>query len=361
MADSPGLGVREEYLLVDPETGWTVAAADEVSRYAEALDAPAPDATLTTELFETRLEAGTGQCLTLDELAGQLTHTRIRLATATRAAGAWLVPSATAAMGGRAAPREKFAAVADTYAGVVSEVTCGCHIHLDVPDPETAVAVVNHLRPWLPTLLALSVNSPFQDGADTGYASWRSVQRARLPAGGMPPHFGSVRSYEARVSRLADLGILVDGVSPLWLAHPAPHRAEVELHVADTGIDVESTVLQAALSKALVATALTDLDAGREAPVIGEQMAAAALWSAARHGMSGPGIHPVLERQAPATVLVSELLTAVRPALEETGDLITVTGGLRRLLKVGTGAARQRAAGGPFEAVEKLAANVLPG
>jgi carboxylate-amine ligase len=77
--------------------------------------------------------------------------------------------------------------------------------------------------------------------------------------------------------------------------------------------------------------------------------------------MRGAGIHPVLERKAPATVLVSELLAAVRPALEETGDLPTVQDGVRRLLKLGTGAARQRAAGGPQEAVHLLATSILPG
>lgn len=353
MADAPAFGVAEEYLLVDPDSGHTVAAADEVLHYADALDVPAQDATLTAELFETRVEAGAGRCATLTELTERLTHSRARIATAARAAGAWMLPSGTAAMGGLAAPRPAFTTLADTYAAAVSDLACACHLRVDVPDQESAVAVVNHLRPWLPTLLALSVNSPYQDGADTGYASWRAVQRARLPAGGMPPHATSARAYETRVARLMEMGVLVG--SPLWLARPAPRTSEVVLSVADTGIDVETTVLQAALTRALVDTALTDLAAGREAPAIAEQVGAAALWSAARHGLSGPGIHPVLERRAPATVLVSELLSAVRGALEESGDLTTVTGGIRRLLTIGTGAARQRATGGPLEAVHRLA------
>jgi carboxylate-amine ligase len=108
-------------------------------------------------------------------------------------------------------------------------------------------------------------------------------------------------------------------------------------------------------------TALADLADGREAPAIGEQVAAAALWSAARHGLAGPGIHPVLERRAPATVLVTELLTDVRPALEETGDLATVEEGVRRMLRLGTGAVRQRAAGAPYEVVRMLASSTVPG
>ena len=320
------VGVEEELLLVDPGTGATVPAAPEVCHTAAAMQPAGDDAALRSQWSAARVEAVTGTCPTLDELARRLIHNRIQLTTAARAADVWLVPSGCAVLDGPVTPTERFAAVADL---------------------ETAVAVVNHLRPWLPTLLALSVNSPFTGGADTGYASWRAVQRSRLPASGMPPHFASVRAYEARVSRLAEQGVLVDDASPLWLARPVPRLSAVDLRVADTGIDVDATLLQAALTAGLVRTALTDLAAGREAPAIGEQVAGTALWSAARHGMTGPGIHPVLERQAPAAVLVTELLAAVRPALEDLGATQVVREAVRRLLRVGTGAARQRAAGDP--------------
>lgn len=356
------VAVGEELLLADPGTGRTVPAAAEVCRSASAMQPAADDASVQAQWSGTQVEAHTGPCGSLDELARRLTHTRVQLTTAARASDVWLVPSGSSVLGGPLAPHPRSAAAAQLYAGVVADHQgCGCHVRVGVPDPETAVAVVNHLRPWLPTLLALSVNSPFTGGADTGYASWRAVQRSRLPASGMPPHFGSVHAYESRVSRLAEQGVLVDDASPLWLARPVPRLSAVELRVADTGIDVEATLLQAALTVALVRTALTDLEAGREAPVIGEQVGAAALWSAARHGMAGQGIHPVLERQAPATVLVTELLAAVRPALESLDATQPVRDGVRRLLRLGTGAARQRAAGDPYEAVRMLATSTVPG
>lgn len=357
------VAVEEELLLVDPDTGRTAAAATDVLRTVAALQPAAADATLRAELLETQVEAASGRCVTLDALARQVTHNRQRLATAARATGVWLVPSGTAVLGGPAVAHPRFAAVADRYAAAVCDhQACACQVTVAVPDLETAVAVVNHLRQWLPTLLALSANSPFQEGADTGYASWRAVQRSRLPGAGLPPHLPSARAYETRVARLVEQGVLVDPSSALWLARPSPRLPAVELRVADTGIDVDAVVLQAALSRALVGTALTDLDAGREAPAIGEQAAAAALWSAARHGIRGPGIHPVLERGVPATVLLSELIAAVRPALEETGDLPAVLDAVRRLLKVGTGAERQRAAGpDPFDVVRVLAAGTVPG
>ena len=364
MSEALSVTVEEEFLLADPDTGATAPAATEVLHVVGALQPTAPDAAVRAELLETQVEASTGRCTTLDELAARLTHGRQRLATAARAVGVWLVPSGCAVLGGPAAPHERFAAFADTYAAAVCDHhACGCHVRVDVADPDTAVAVVNHLRPWLPTLLALSVNSPIQDGVDTGYASWRTVQRSRLPGAGMPPHFTSARAYEARVARLVAQGILVDETAALWLARPAPRQNAVELRVADTCVDVEAAVLQAALSRALVGTALTELASGREPPAIGEQVAAAAMWSAARHGMTGPGIHPVLERAAPAAVLVSELLAAVRPALEESGDLSVVESAVRRVLRVGTGAARQRviASSSTYDVVRVLAESMVPG
>lgn len=355
------VAVEEEFLLVDQETGATVPAATAVGHTASALRPPAQDATIRADLFETQVTAGTGQCADLADATTRLTHHRQVLATAARAVGAWLLPSGTAVLGGPAAPQKKFAALADTYAAVVADhQACACRVTVDLTgaDADTVVAVLNHLRPWLPTLLALSVNAPFQDGADTGYASWRTVQRSRLPASGLPPHFASADAYAARVARLVEQGVLVDDRTPLWVARARP--AAVELAVADTGIDVPATVLQVALVSALVRTARTDLAAGREAPFIGEQVAAAALWSAARHGMTGPGIHPVLERAAPATVLVSELLAVVRPALEESGAAATVIDGVRALVRTGTGAARQRAAGAPYDAVRMLATGAFP-
>jgi carboxylate-amine ligase len=352
--------VEEEFLLVDPGTGRTTAAAAEVCHIADALEAAGPDATVRARWSQTRVESATGRCAAFDELADRLAHSRGRLTTAVRAAGVWLVPSGCSILGGPVVPHRRFAALAATYAAAVSDHhACGCHVRVAVPDEETAVAVVNHLRPWLPTLLALSVNSPFSDGADTGYASWRTVQRSRLPASGMPPHAASARAYEARVSRLVAQGVLVDEALPLWAARPLPRLSAVELRVADTGIDVDAALLQAVLSHALVRTALAELDAGREAPAIGEQVGAAALWSAARHGLTGPGIHPVLERGAPATVLVSELLAAIRPALEENDVRQATEDAVRDLVRTGTGADRQRAAGTPHEAIHLLASPPL--
>ncbi len=365
-------GVEEEFLLVDPATGRTTPGAAEVLRLASGHPPAAADAALHTELLATQVEAATGRCRSLTELATQLTHARRQLGAAAEAAGLWLVPSGTAVLGGDmeiaeiteiteisvTTPHERFAGIADRFAEVVREYqACGCHVHVGVPDLETAVAVANHVRPWLPTLLALSANSPFHHGRDTGYASWRMIEQARFPGAGVPPWFDSAGDYTAQVGRLVEQGVLLDEAMTFWLVRPSAHLPTVEFRVADAAIDVPGALLQAALSRALAATALTELNRGRTAFPVEAQTAAAALWSAARYGLTGPGVHPVLAKRVPATELLGDLLAWVTPALEEAGDLVAVRELVAGVLRDGTGAERQRAVtpADPFQIVRYLA------
>ncbi len=354
-------GVEEEFLLADPETGETVAAAAEVLKAADEEPPAAPGAAVHAELLQTQVEAATAPCATLAELARQLAGGRERLAAAARGCGVLLVPSGTPVLGGAAVTTEgdRFAGIADRYAEVVRDYqACGCHVHVGVPDLETAVAVGNHVRPWLATLLALSVNSPVHHGRDTGYASWRMLEQSRFPGSGVPPWFRGAAEYTERVARLVDCGVLEDPAMTFWLVRPSPNWPTVEFRVADTGVDVRAVLLQAVLSRALVTTALADLSLGREAPRLDEQVLAAAVWSAARYGLGGAGVHPVRECRVPATELLDELIVRVAPALAESGDLAAARELFADVLRGGTGAERQRAAGAPLDVVKFLAIGV---
>ncbi|OLF11905.1 carboxylate-amine ligase [Actinophytocola xanthii] len=350
------VGVEEEFLLADPATARTVPAAERVIAAARALPMAGPGASLQPELLATQVEAASGVCESLAELGAQLYHARHQLATAAR--DLLVVPSGTPVLGGetRTTPGERFERIATRYAGVVADYqACGCHVHVGVADPETAVAVVDHVRPWLPTLLALSVNSPVHEGRRTGFASWRMVSQSRFPGSGVPPRFGSLRAYTARLARLVSAGVLLDEAMTFWLVRPSPRLPTVEFRVADVSADVDGALLQAALCRALVRTALRDIGRGRPAPELDDQVAAAAVWSAARYGLDGPAVHPLLARQVPAGELVADLVETVRPALAETGDEHLVESLLRRLLVSGTGARRQLAFADPVQIVRMLA------
>ncbi|MDT0381550.1 glutamate--cysteine ligase [Streptomyces sp. DSM 42041] len=366
------LGVEEEFLLVHPADGTPVPCAGRVLERAEQ-DRAADDRTVyKPELLTSQVEGASGVCTGLAELGAQLAHGRRALAGAAHAGGALLLPSATPPLSTGRVPAtrgERFEQITALYADVVADYqVCGCHVHVGIPDRDTAVAVVNHLRPWLPTLLALSVNSPYRYGRDTGYASRRMLEQRAFPGSGVPPVFTSAAAQEAEVARLVDCGVLADPQMTFWLARPSLRFPTVEFRTADAAATVDEALLQAALSRALVHTALDDLTAGREADrrtdgehAVGEQVAAAAVWSAARYGLRGPAVDPWRGLLVPATSMVRSLLRRTRPALESAGDLGLVQVVLARLAAVGTGAERQRAAGpdDPAAAVRALAADAL--
>jgi glutamate---cysteine ligase / carboxylate-amine ligase len=358
------MGVEEEFLLVDAESRHTVARAEAVlSRAADALP---PGANVHTELAPTQVEISTAVCTDLSGLRQQLAAGRLLLAASASAEDAVLVSSGTPVLTGADHPVTaggRFEKIGDTYQGLVAGYqACGCHVHVGLPDRETAVAVLNHLRWWLPTLVALSVNSPFNRGRDTGYGSWRMIEQARFPGAGIPPYFSSADAYDEQVARLVDCGTVIDPAMTFWLARPSPRFPTVEVRAADAAGTVEDAVLQAALTRALVRTALADLAHGREAQPVGDQIAAAAVWSAARHGLDGVGVDLASQRRVSARELVSQLVERLTPALEDTGDLTLVRGQLSALLAGGTGARRQRIAArsGSLAVVDMLARRTVP-
>ncbi|SFQ30854.1 carboxylate-amine ligase [Amycolatopsis arida] len=342
------MGVEEEFLLVDPISAATVPSAPEVlGRVAGPLPA---GAAAHAELRATQVEFATGVCGDAGGLRAQLRAGRRHLAAAAEAEGVLLVSAGTPVLGGparRGDRLERFAEIDERYAGMVADYeACGCHVHVGVPDRDTAVAVVDRLRPWLPTLLALSVNSPFARGRDTGYGSWRMVQQSRFPGSGVPPALGDRAGHDAAVARMVDCGVLVDERMTFWLARPSPTLPTVEFRVADAATTVDEAVLFALLARGLVRAALAELGDDRPAPFVDPQVAAAAVWSAARHGLAGPGVDCRRARRVPAERLVAALVEHVRPALAETGDLALVAELLDRVRRHGTGAERQRAAAG---------------
>jgi carboxylate-amine ligase len=339
------MGVEEEFLLVDPTSGATVPVAEKVVAQASAADLPA-GAAVQRELRDTQVEVATGVCSNAAELRAHLAADRRAVAEAARGHGAVAVASGSpVGVSGGAVPSSlpRFAAIDGMYGEVTRDYeACGCHVHVGVADRDTAVAVVNHLGPWLPTLLALSVNSPFYRERDTGYGSWRIVQQSRFPGSGLTPYFRDHAAFRAEVGRLVECGVLADEAQTFWFARPSPRLPTVELRIADTASTVDEAVLQALLGRALVGTALADLDRGREAEPVPAQVAAAAVWSAARYGLAGPGVHLGLFRRVPATDLVAAMLDHVRDALTESGDLAEVYELVDRLRSGGTGADRQR-------------------
>ena len=341
------VGVEEEYLLVDPVSGRPKA----VSQVALAVGS----GPLTGELQREQLESATRPCLTLAEADAELRRCRAAASRAARAAGAEVAALATSplAVEPTLSPSERYREMGRRFGLTVSEeLTCGCHVHVGVDSDDEGVGVLDRIRPWLAPLLALTANSPFWQGADSGYASYRCQVWQRWPSAGPYAPFGTPSTYHATVQSMIDTDTVLDSGMIYFDARLSAQHPTVEVRVGDVCLEVGDAVLLAALVRALVETAARACRAEVPADPVRVELLRLAAWRASRSGVDGVLLDPCSWRPMPAADVLGRLLTHVGPALEEAGDLAEVRDRLGDVLRRGTGARAQRGAPDPRGAVE---------
>jgi carboxylate-amine ligase len=358
------VGVEEELLVVDPSgtpvalgpdalvvasrrgEGETVAEHDAAEQASGADDEGEPGAQLVPELKEQQLELGTTVCADLTDVAAELRYWRGRADSAARSVGARVAALASAPVPVQpsATRGERYQRMVDVF-GVVAadQLTCGCHVHVSVDDDEEGVAVLDRIRIWLPVLVALTANSPFWLGRDTGYASYRSLSWGQWPSAGPTGVHGSATAYRRLVEDLLATDTVLDQGMLYFDARLSASWPTVEVRVADVALQVEDAVLLAGLVRGLVDTAAEQWRAGGAAPGVRTELLRVAGWRAARSGLSGDLVHPRTGRPAPAADVLAALVEHVRPALVRHGDEELVDAGVAELLRRGSGAVLQRA------------------
>ena len=330
------LGVEEEFLLVDPATGRPRALGQAVL---------AASGELTGELQQEQVETGTKPCHSLDELSAQVRAARATAATAAADAGAALAPLATSPLPVEptVTPSRRYRRMTRRFGlTAAEELTCGCHVHVAIDSADEGVAVLDRVRPWLAPLLALSANSPFWAGEDSGYRSYRTQVWQRWPSAGPYAPFGSPAAYRAFVdATLATDTLLDEGMIYLDARLSRQHRT-VEVRVADVCRDPDDAVLVAGLVRALVQTAADAAGRGVAPDPVRTEVLRLAAWRASRSDVDAELLDPRTWRPAPAAEVLDALVAHVTPALEEAGDLDRVREQLAVVLRRGTGARRQR-------------------
>ncbi len=326
------IGVEEELLLVDDERRLLAAA----ERVIEGLDEAARKA-VSTEIFAAQIELKTGICGDAEAAARELSSLR----GAVRAVGIGLLgagvhPDDVGEAQLVAKPR--YDVVKEDLASLLSTPPSGLHVHVGMPDPETAVRVANAMRLRLPTLAALAANSPFRDGADSGMASARAAEVRAYPRFEMPREF---RDYEEFLS-VADQLIAAAGVADYtyiwWDVRPHPNLGTVEVR----GMDVQPTAAANAAFGALIqALAAREIERPTTSDLQREALEES-YYQAGRHGLEAL-LMVDGEGPEPAREVAARALDEARPYAADLGG----EGALEeidRILADGNGAERQRAA-----------------
>jgi glutamate---cysteine ligase / carboxylate-amine ligase len=314
------------------------------------------------ELYRSMVEMNTPVCSTLGEVREAVRRSRRSLIEAAGRQGLRLAAAGTHPFSPwrdqRVTDKPRYRNLAEDYQQVFREqVVFGCHVHVGIDDREAAIQTMNRVRPWLPVLAALTVNSPYWLGGDTGYASYRTEIWNRWPTAGMPQAFASRAEYDALVSTLVATGSVREPTKLYWDVRPSTKQETLEFRVADVCMGVDEAVMVAGLVRGLAVTCHQAAVAGDPEPEPRPELLRAAKWRAARHGLAANLVDVLGRRALPATEVVELFLAEIRPGLEAGGDLEEVSELVRATIARGTGAARQREAfqrGGSLESVVDL-------
>ena len=341
------IGVEEEYHLVDATTGGLADAPDVVATAKGLLGDDAQ-----SEISTSQLEVATPVCTSLADVRRQLERLRRGAGQAAEAHGCRVLACGTHPSGSwleqRLTEGERYLEVYERLGLLaLQQLIAGCHVHVGIsssgePDPELGVRVLDRLRPDLHLLLALSGSSPFWEGVDTSYASYRTQWFNRFPVTGTAQLVGDRATYDRLVADLVATGMVRDASHLYWDARLSTRFPTVEVRIADTCPVVDDVVLQAALVRSLVRVAAAEAVRDADFPRPRSELVRAARWRAARFGLAGQLVDLRAGGLADGAALLDATLERLRPDLEELGDWAEVRELADALLARGTSAQRQR-------------------
>jgi len=219
----------------------------------------------------------------------------------------------------------------------------GLHVHVGLESEEQAIHVANALRTWLPELLALSANSPFWHGRDSGLSTTRSKVFDAMPRSGLPPRFDSFGEFERLVERGVRTGSFDDYTFIWWDLRPHPRLGTIEVRICDAQTRLENVAVLVALVQSLAATLAERYDRDGVLPCEPITLIAENKWRAVRHGLDAELVDLAHDEQRPARDALRELAELASPAARRLGcaeELALLEGVLER----GDGAGEQRAA-----------------
>ncbi|MET7289500.1 glutamate--cysteine ligase [Streptomyces sp. NPDC005573] len=350
------VGVEEELLLVHARSGEALALSGAVLKAADraaadrAAGKPSPDGGAPGHAFEKelqreQLEFATRPVTRMGELRDEIVRCRAEARRHAASAGALVAAIATSPLPARPSrsPGQRYDWLGGQFGLTAQEqLTCGCHVHVAVESDEEGVAVLDRIRPWLAVLTAMSANSPFWQGQDSAYASYRSRVWNRLPSAGPMDVFGSADRYHEQIRAMLGTGVLRDEGMIYFDARLSASYPTVEIRVADVCLDASTPVVLAALVRALVETAARAWRDGEPPARVGTHLLRLAAWRAGRSGLDGPLLHPETMTETTAEDAVQALCAHVRKALAGYGDEELVREGVAGLLARGNGARIQR-------------------
>lgn len=328
ISDNSTLGVEWEVALVDRDSGELAQRAQEVleavvSEYPE-LGEEGDHPQVTGEFLQNTVEMVTGVCQNVPEALEHLSQTQDRIREVTDPRGLEIFAAGTHPFSDWAdqpvVDAERYYKVLDRaqYWGR-QMVIFGLHVHVGVDHRDKALPVLDGLMNYYPHLLALSANSPYWCGHDTGYASQRAQLFQQLSTAGLPFHFDSWDEYEAYVADLIATDVIEETSENRWDIRPVPRFGTVEMRVCDGPSNLREVGALTALTQCLVESFSRTLDQGGSIPVMPPWHHQENKWRAARYGLDAVVIQDAQNHQTPLTEDLTDVLNRLEPLAAELG------------------------------------------
>jgi len=336
------IGIEEEYQTVDPVT------RDLRSHiHAEIIEKGKMllQERVKAEMHQSVVEVGTSVCSNIKDAKDEVKKLRRDMIALAKENGLRLASAATHPFADWRAqeiyPDERYKNIVEDMQLVArANLIFGLHVHIGVEDRETAIHMMNHARYFVPHILALSTNSPFWLGMNTGLKSYRCKVFDKFPRTNIPDYFASYGEYESFVKLLIKTGCIDNAKKIWWDIRPHPFFNTIEFRICDIPMRVDETIALAALIQATVAKLYKLYEANQGFRLYRRALIMENKWRAARYGINGKMIDWGKQTQVPVRELILEYLNFVDDVIDELGSREEIEY-VHKIMEMGSGADRQ--------------------
>lgn len=341
----PSLGVELELQILDQATGDLAPGAVRILQMCQEEKVGG----VAAELMQSMFEIKTGVCQNVQEVRDQLVPVLRKVRNFASSLGMDLALGGThpfhKSSGSAVFPADRYERIMERLAWLTYQrVVFGLHVHVGVPDGDSALGVMSLMVKYLPHLLALSANSPFWQGVDTGLASGRAALYGLLPHAGVPPHFSKWKDFRAYCQVMRDCKAISSFKDIYWDIRPRPDFGTIEFRICDAPPTFAHTLALAALIRLLVITCqrlIQEKPQLRRGDLRRHWIAGENKWLATRYGLSALYIRTPGGKRRPLQKDLAELLEKLIPLAKETGDYPFLAP-ILKLDSFESGSARQR-------------------
>ena len=335
------LGIEEEYQVISPETRELTSHEQKIVEVATRH----MEDQVKAEMHQAVVEVGTKICQDINEARDEVKHLRgtissiakdldLRIGAAgTHPFSAWQKQLLT--------PHPRYNEIINELQDTArSNLIFGLHVHVGIEDRSMALHVANSIRYFLPHLYALSTNSPFWEGRNTGFKSFRTKIFDKFPRTGIPDFFDSVAEYDDYINLLIKTRCIDNAKKIWWDIRVHPFYPTLEIRICDIPLNVDDTIAIAALIQALVAKLYKLRESNLNFMIYRRHLINENKWRASRYGLDGKLIDFGKEQEVNTRVLLSEMIDFVDDVVDELGSRDAINH-IHKIMEIGTGADRQ--------------------